>query len=128
MGMAKPKSTNTDKQPKIRKRGNAYTELAASFPYVQVPDLKGDCRGMPTDWWFPEFATKGSNELFKRAREICMGCHARKECLEFAIQHPAIEGMWGGLSPRQRRNERRKQDYDRVQKLKNKVLKIEKSQ
>ena len=126
--MAKPKSTDDNKKPKTRKKNNAYTELAVSFPNIQTPDLKGDCRGMPTDWWFPEFGVKGNNVMFERAREICMGCHARKECLEFAIQHPGIQGMWGGLSPRQRRNERRKQDYDKVQNLKNKVLNLQKSQ
>lgn len=125
--MAKSKSKEDDKQLKIRKRNNAYSELAVNFPNIQTPDLKGDCRGMPTEWWFPEFGNKGNHAFFERAREICMGCHARKECLEFAIQNPGIQGMWGGLSPRQRRNERRKRDHDGVLKLKNKVLNLQKS-
>lgn len=127
MGVGKSKNTNNNKKIEIQKNNIAYAELAVNFPNIQTPDLKGDCRGMPTDWWFPEFGTKGSNALFERAREICMGCHAREECLEFAMKHPSIQGMWGGLSPRQRRRERSKQDYDKVQNLKNKVFNLEKS-
>lgn len=127
MGMTKSKNKDVKKQPRVRGKNNAYAELAVNFPNIQTPDLKGDCRGMPTDWWFPEFATKGSNELFERARKICMSCRVRKECLEFAIQHPSLQGMWGGLSPRQRRDERRKQEYAKAQNLKNKVLNLKKS-
>lgn len=66
---------------------------------IPVPDFKGDCRGMPTDWWFPPIiATKEVKMNIARARVICDGCHAKEECMAFAVEHPSIQGIWGGTT------------------------------
>lgn len=91
---------------------DAYSELASHFPNIPVPDFDGDCKGMPTEWWFPEHGFDGGGQrLFDKAREVCDGCHARQECLDFSLDFPNLHGMWGGLSPRQRQNERRRRRY-----------------
>lgn len=37
------------------------------------------------------------------ARKICGECPVKQECLAFAIYHREHYGMWGGLTPMQRR-------------------------
>lgn len=39
----------------------------------------------------------------KKARVVCEGCPVRSECLDYAIVHGMIGGVWGGLSERERR-------------------------
>jgi WhiB family redox-sensing transcriptional regulator len=44
--------------------------------------------------------------VWDRAREICSSCSVRSECLEFQMQFEEVtgrrDGMWGGLSPKER--------------------------
>lgn len=88
---------------------DAYAELELFFPKIPVPDFEGDCKGMPMDWWFPEQGHDASQNLtLTRAREICYNCPVQKQCLEFALNFPNLQGIWGGLSPRQRTDERRR--------------------
>jgi WhiB family transcriptional regulator, redox-sensing transcriptional regulator len=71
--------------------------------------------GEPEDWrdqarcaetdpelWFPE---RGSNSL--RAKRICAQCEVRAECLDYAMEHDEIFGIWGGLGETERRALRR---------------------
>lgn len=37
------------------------------------------------------------------ARMICVECDVREQCLAWALQHNESRGMWGGLTPKQRR-------------------------
>jgi hypothetical protein len=37
------------------------------------------------------------------ARQVCAGCPVRQECLEFALCHGEVHGIWGGLTERDRR-------------------------
>ncbi|MGL4831179.1 MAG: WhiB family transcriptional regulator [Propionibacteriaceae bacterium] len=58
--------------------------------------LKAKCRGME-DALFPEGADQ------KRARQICMGCPVRSECLAEALDNRIEWGVWGGMTERERR-------------------------
>ena len=86
---------------------DAVTELDLFFPKEPLPKFVGDCKGLPTDWWFPEHGDRG-NETFARARAICKNCPASEECLEFSLRSPNLHGMWAGLTPKQRQAERRR--------------------
>ncbi|WP_062077737.1 WhiB family transcriptional regulator [Demequina globuliformis] len=60
------------------------------------------------DTWFPAPST--SNTAVK---EICAECPVRAACLEYALDRPELEGIWGGASYKDRqaiRRTRRKQD------------------
>lgn len=62
------------------------------------------CKGMPTDWWFPP------DDNWCRARAICARCPARIDCREHALNveplhYDTAHGMWGGLTPSERRSE-----------------------
>jgi WhiB family transcriptional regulator, redox-sensing transcriptional regulator len=56
------------------------------------------CRGADLDLFFP-----GRGESAEPARQICALCPVRQPCLEFALTHGIVHGIWGGLSERNRR-------------------------
>ena len=37
------------------------------------------------------------------ARATCLSCPVRPECLEYALTHPEVDGVWGGTSRQERR-------------------------
>jgi len=53
------------------------------------------------DLFFPE--TRSENRIFTpQAKKICQACSHRIECLQFAIDENIHDGIWGGLSSRDR--------------------------
>jgi hypothetical protein len=46
--------------------------------------------------------------LLREAKKLCDGCPVREECLEFAMEGNEQFGVYGGLSVRERRKERRR--------------------
>lgn len=61
------------------------------------------CKGVPQHIFFPEVG-----EQYKEARSYCVKCPVKKKCLSFAVVNDCTEGMFGGLTPRQRRSIRRR--------------------
>lgn len=55
------------------------------------------CLDWPPELWFPvETRDTGS------AVAICSTCPVRSECLAWALENRIREGVWGGLTERQR--------------------------
>jgi hypothetical protein len=70
---------------------------------VEFPDLSaGLCRGMGNTFFYPE-----QGENMTRVRVICDVCPAKQPCREWGILHEH-HGVWGGLTERGRRVERRR--------------------
>ena len=68
---------------------------------------KGFCADSPTaDLWFPTEAAETANYC----ESLCGGCPVRVACLRYAVAHPELEGIWGGVSAHQRRLIRRRQN------------------
>jgi WhiB family redox-sensing transcriptional regulator len=63
---------------------------------------RGACRGADPNLFFPE-----RGESVKEAKAVCTGCPVREECLEYALENHEVLGIWGGLSGRERRQQRR---------------------
>jgi hypothetical protein len=61
----------------------------------------GACRGSNTNLFFPE---QGGDVRSPKA--VCADCPVKIECAEYAIPQAGLHGVWGGLSERERRNER----------------------
>lgn len=60
------------------------------------------CLGAGNHLYFgPDGADAG---YYNRARRICALCPVREECLVHALTEPEHHGMWGGLTPTERRN------------------------
>ena len=66
---------------------------------------RANCMGVDPDLFFPE---RGAST--REAKEVCRGCVAREDCLEFALVNSEKFGIWGGLSERERRRLRRRRN------------------
>lgn len=61
------------------------------------------CFGMDADIFFVDQFGDVSE-----AKRICARCVVRQDCLDYALANHERWGVWGGLSPRDRRSERRR--------------------
>jgi WhiB family redox-sensing transcriptional regulator len=60
--------------------------------------LRSACRGLDPDIFYPS-----SDEEAEEAKGICADCPVQQVCLEFALTHRERDGVWGGLTERERR-------------------------
>jgi WhiB family redox-sensing transcriptional regulator len=56
------------------------------------------CRGTDLKVFFP-----GRGQSAEHARQICASCPVRELCLDYALRHGIVHGIWGGLTERDRR-------------------------
>ncbi len=56
------------------------------------------CRGLDPEVFYPL-----SDEEAEEAKAVCERCQVRQMCLEHALVHREREGVWGGLTDRERR-------------------------
>jgi hypothetical protein len=59
--------------------------------------LFSSCYGLDASVWYP---SKGGDTA--KARKICDRCYVKNECLQYALEHHEVHGIWGGKSYRQR--------------------------
>ena len=50
------------------------------------------CRGFPTYWWFAD----GPEDV--EATLICTHCRVRRACLDYALGHPDLVGIWAATT------------------------------
>ena len=87
-------------------RGNSkytYMELLSEWRLIDdEQDWKDDaaCTGMDYDTFFPAV---GYNQHDLHARTICEHCPVKQPCLMFAVNNRIHYGIWGGLTPIQRK-------------------------
>ena len=67
---------------------------APSFPEAK-------CVEEDPDFFFPDSKLEWE-ERIERLQELCNSCIHRTACLSFAINNQAIDGFWGGMTPKQR--------------------------
>ena len=60
------------------------------------------CRGTDTEIFYPVTADEEAEAL-----SICATCPVRAQCLDYAIRNREAYGVWGGMTPEQRRRIRR---------------------
>lgn len=61
------------------------------------------CKGMPTEWWYPE-----RGDIAPKAKAICAECPVQDDCGTYAVNSDERFGIWAGVSIDQhRRAERR---------------------
>lgn len=51
---------------------------------------------------------KGQVQDTRAARAVCLNCPVREQCLEFALASGDEFGVYGGLTPHERRQEKRR--------------------
>lgn len=56
------------------------------------------CRGMPTEWWFPELGMPDRQRRnFYKAKAICADCPVKEQCLKYGKETGSM-GLWGGVT------------------------------
>ena len=55
------------------------------------------CREMAPEVFFPQ-----DSMGVDRARVVCLRCPVREACLEYALEHRIVHGVWGAASERER--------------------------
>ena len=68
----------------------------------------GACLSADPDLFFPISATGLAERQIAQAKIICAGCGVRRECLDFALSHDQVYGIWGGTTPEDRQRDRRR--------------------
>ncbi len=59
--------------------------------------------------WREHAKCAGKGDLFfddlrdQQAKAICADCPVREQCLDHAVRTPEQYGVWGGMTPRERR-------------------------
>jgi WhiB family redox-sensing transcriptional regulator len=63
------------------------------------------CKTMGNTEFFATFQgnSKSHEERLDRVRTICNECPVNKECLDFAVRNEIAYGVWGGLTPKERK-------------------------
>ena len=69
-------------------------------------DKQAACRTADPELFFP--LTYHNTKLIDRAKSVCHGCPVRAACLAYALDSPdqTADGIWGGLTPQDRRRAR----------------------
>lgn len=70
------------------------------------------CRGHPTSVFFPDGTHRDA--AYAAAKQICAACVVREPCLELSDEFVATgdrNGVFGGLTPNERRELRHQRDY-----------------
>lgn len=97
------------------------SELSAARPEgIPAPPAPKDpeawresarCVDMDPDDFHP---SRGEDAKATAAKAICDACPVRVDCLEYAIERPDLEGIWGGVNARGRREIRRRLREEKV--------------
>lgn len=66
------------------------------------------CRDTDPELFFPIGTTGPAIDQIESAKEVCVGCMARDNCLDFAIATNQDSGVWGGTTEEERRTIRRR--------------------
>lgn len=64
---------------------------------------KALCKGMTDKFFAPDVRVKTGASFYREAIEVCKECPVRTECGEYAVKEEIMHGVWGGMTPNQRR-------------------------
>lgn len=93
------------------KRGRSNKVLVSfalpPFPeFVRRDGARAACANVePELFWPMSYANEAEVE---RARAVCRRCPLQPDCAEHAIEHELDHGLWAGMTPDERRAERRR--------------------
>lgn len=93
------------------------TELDDDNPVLHGDDgdtswmARGVCQEVDPELFFPR---EGANEKNQTARTLCESCPVLQACRQYAIDRPALDGIWGGTSIKDRQKIRRDRSQPRV--------------
>ena len=62
------------------------------------------CQTTDPEIWYSEKGDVGFN--YRKAKEFCSQCPVIDQCAKYAIEANEMDGIWGGLAPKERQNMR----------------------
>jgi WhiB family redox-sensing transcriptional regulator len=77
--------------------------FVAGEPRVVLPEPPAWMDNAPCASADPEAFFPAHGESAHPARRVCAGCPLQLPCLRYALQENIRDGVWGGLTPKQRR-------------------------
>jgi WhiB family redox-sensing transcriptional regulator len=83
----------------MRKAEHVYTELAIA---IAEADTIPPCQTTDPEIWFSD-DKEGSGTNYKLAKQLCAECPVQNLCLEYSLASEEMFGVWGGLTPTERR-------------------------
>lgn len=99
-------STTSDEGTKDSKRGvYSYMQLLSEWELSNTDTSWMEfarCRGADPNLFFAEPGVAWQ-EKHAEAKKYCSKCVVYKDCMKFSIDNQIDYGIWGGLSPTQRR-------------------------
>jgi WhiB family redox-sensing transcriptional regulator len=66
---------------------------------------KAICKGLTSKFFAPDIRVKIRASFYREAIEVCKQCPVIKECGEYALKEEIMHGVWGGMTPNDRRAE-----------------------
>jgi WhiB family redox-sensing transcriptional regulator len=96
----------TPEHPSKKKTAKTVASKLASLEMEARWQDFSACKGMdPTLFFGPEHAetVKEKRDRDEAAKEICVHCSVRQECLEYALENREPYGIWGGMTELERR-------------------------
>jgi WhiB family transcriptional regulator, redox-sensing transcriptional regulator len=80
--------------------------LFTLLTHLVADDFAGHpaCAEVDPELFFPE---KGESVKAANAKAICDGCEIRAACAAYAVRRGEPHGIWGGMTPEERREVRR---------------------
>lgn len=78
----------------------------APLPWMEQAEC---ATGYDPDLWFPGDGFDGQQRA-ATAVAVCTDCRVAAECLDYALQDTHLEGIWGGLTHKQRNHLNRKRN------------------
>jgi len=70
--------------------------------------INAACRDTDPTLFFPVGTTGPAVDQIANAKEVCIGCLCKNDCLQFAIATNQDTGVWGGTTEDERRSIRRR--------------------
>ena len=61
------------------------------------------CRYHDPELFFPEGTAGPALRQADQAKQVCRSCPVRTSCLDFALRHGLVFGIWGGATGEERR-------------------------
>jgi WhiB family redox-sensing transcriptional regulator len=99
--------------------------------FLRIDTTHAACKGGDITKWFPDFIDDEGDDVFDdgtvfesygdtdehyaEAKAICAECPIREECLDYAMEHRIRYGLFGGLTPIERRRIERRDRRKRLQ-------------
>ncbi|MFD7552869.1 MULTISPECIES: WhiB family transcriptional regulator [unclassified Streptomyces] len=76
-------------------------------PVLDTAFLGAACIGHEPELFFPRGESERWEQSIEKAKHICGSCTIRVDCLRHAVDNSEADGVWGGLTPAERRRFRR---------------------